>query len=249
MGRNIGNKKPSVLILADFSDGSWHATSFAMQFLYQNESPIAVLQTYQKPNFGHFMVRNLIPHLKEITKHELKTLKTKLLANYKIEKESINTISLMGDLNVILHKKLAFNGTHNIVLGTYGSFTNSCTMQNHCLARIIDRSNNPLFILPRMFETKKNNKILFVGNPSKVPSLNIKSRVLKICRNPNSELDILFVVEKQDQKINDDVKLFIETHFKAINYDVKYVQNKSICKGIKKYLKENNNDLIIVERN
>ena len=249
MGENIGNKQPSVLILADFSDGSWHAISFAMQFLYQNNSYFSVLQTYQKPNFGQFMFRDLIPHLKKITKHELKTLKTKILANYKIKTKRIKTISLKGELNILLHKRSVLNGSHNIVLGMHGSFVDSCTMQNNCLSKIIDRSNNPLFILPQMYEVNKNNKILFVGNLFKPPSQNIKNLLLKICKTETDELDLLFVVENKSQKMNEEVKLFFETHFKKIKYTINYITNTSVCKGTKSYIKNNCKDLIIVERN
>ena len=53
MGKDVNKRHPDVLVLADFADGSWHATSFAMQFLYKEESPFSILLTYQKPDFGH----------------------------------------------------------------------------------------------------------------------------------------------------------------------------------------------------
>ncbi|MCK5729684.1 MAG: hypothetical protein KAH68_01335 [Draconibacterium sp.] len=248
MGENKGNRQPSVLILADFSDGSWHAVSFAMQFLFQNNSCFSVLQTYQKPNFGLFMLRNLIPHLKKITKHELKTLKTKILENYKVKSEKINTISLKGELNILLRKEAALKGPHNIVIGTHGSFLDSCTMQNNCLAKIIDRSTNPLFILPKMYNMNKNNKILFVGNTFKTPSQNMKNLLLMICKTEIDELELLFVVENKSQKMNEEVKMFFETHFKKIKHTINYVINTSVCKGTKSYIKNNFKDLIIVER-
>ena len=241
--------KPGVLVLADFSNGKWDATSFAMQVLCENDSCISIMQTYEKPGFGHFMIRNLIPHLEKITEYELRSLKEKILANYKIKSENINTISLMGDLNNALLHKEALKGPHNIILGTNALFTNSCTMQNRYLSKIIDKSNNPLFILPQEFKNKKNNKILFVGNPSKTPSKNVTDRILEICSQSDSQLEILYVIKRPHQEMHKEVKLFIEDHFQHINYSTKYIQNNLISRGIKKHMNKNFKDLIIIEKN
>ena len=45
-------KPPAILILADFSDGSWHALSFATKFLYTPKSPLFILQTFQNLSKG-----------------------------------------------------------------------------------------------------------------------------------------------------------------------------------------------------
>lgn len=248
MSENSKNVQPSVLVLADFSDGKWHATSFAMHYLYKNNSSISILQTYQKPNFGHFMVRNIVPRLKGITEYELKMQKREILENYKIKSKNINTLSLIGELNMVLLHGQMLKGTYNIVLGTHASFVDSCTMQNRCLAKIIDSSTNPLFILPQEFKPQNANKVLFVGNPSKVPSMNVTKRILEICKHSESELDVLFVAQKQNQIINEDVKLFIDKHFNKINYSINYTHNRLISKGVRKYIKKSVKDLIIVER-
>ena len=244
--KSKSTKPTSILILADFADGSWHAASFAMKFLFEKESPYSILQTYQNPKFGQLMLHNLIPHLREITKYELKSLKTKLVTKFNIEEKKINTISLEGDLNTILQNKSFLNEPHNVVLGTHGSFANSCTMQNQCLAKIIDTSKNPMFILPQKFKQKKKNKILFVGNALKAPSLHVKNQILSTCEKTSSELDILFVIAKQNQKIDDEVSEFFKKHFKNTNYVINYILNSSICKGIRDFTMNNYTDLIIV---
>lgn len=249
VSKNLAKKPPAILILADFSDGSWHAISFAMQFLYTPKSPIYILQTFQNPNFGQSMLRSIIPRLKEITKYELNVLKTKLLRSFKIKAKHIKLLSLNGELVSLLKNNLDLKYSFNIVIGTYSSFANSCTMQNLCMTKIINCSTNPLFILPQMFEQKKNEKILFVANPFKVPTIQIKNQILSICEKTNSELDILFVVENESQKMNKEVLAFFEKYFTGIKYAINYVENTSVCKGMKNYVKNNCKNLIIVERN
>ncbi len=247
-GKNSGYGASEVLVLADFSDGSWHAITFAMEFLYNEKSPFSILQTYQKPKFGLFMFRNLLPHLKEITIHELKTLKNRILKNYKIKPEYINTLSLRGNLTKILRHKIIRDKPYSLVLGTHGSFAHSCTMQNQCLAKIIDSSNSPLFILPQQLNPESVNNILVVGNPSTTAPPLLMKQVISICRQTEAGLNLLFVVKEQNRKISEKVIRTYKEYFEEISYTINYALNSSVCKGMEVYLKNNYNDLIIVER-
>ena len=247
--KSMEQKPTAVLILADFSDGSWHAISFAMQYLYAQNSKFFILQTFQSPNFGIFMTRNILPRLKKITTHELNTLKSKLLANYNIDDKHIELLSFKGELVNILQNKLDLKYSYNVVIGTFSSFADSSTMQNLCMTKILNCSRNALFILPNKFEQKENSKILFVGNPNKVPTSQIKNQILKICKKSHSDLDILFVVEDESQKTNKEVLHFFEKYFSKIKYNVNYIKNRSACSGMKNYVKNNCKDLIMVERN
>lgn len=249
IGNNLAKKQPAILILADFSDGSWHAIDFAMRFLYTPESTLFILQTFQNPNFGQLMVRNIIPRLKKITKYELNVLRTKVLRHFKIKAKQIKLLSFNGELVSILQSKLNLKYTYDIVIGTNSSFADSNTMQNLYVTKIINYSNSPLFILPQIFEQKEGKKILLVANPFKRLSLQVKDRILSICEKTNSELDILFVIEKDSQEIGKEEKAFFEKCFEGIKYTINYTKNTSVSKGIKNYVKNNYKDLIIIEKN
>ncbi|WP_163321743.1 hypothetical protein [Draconibacterium mangrovi] len=240
------NNQPSILILADFSDGSWHATSFAMKFLYK-ESPVTILQTYQNPGWGHLMMRKLSHHLKKITRNELRALKNRLLKHFSIEKQKVNTLSVEGELNSVLNFKPIINGQHNLVLSTHNSFEDSCKRQNGCLEKIIDTAQHPLFILPETFEGETSKKILVVANPDKNPSEQLCSQVLEICRRTQSNLEILFVLKTENQNINAHVKSYFHEYFDEIDTRVSTIQQKTKCKGINTYLNHTSRDLIVIE--
>lgn len=247
MHNNLETISSPALILADFADGNWHATSFAMQFLHEKKFPVSIMQTYQNSNWGRFMMRNLTPHLKKITKYELKQLKNKLLSNYKISSKQVKTLAIKGDLYTILNYKSTITGTYNIVLGTYSSFIDSCNRQNKCLENIINTSINPLFIVTREFDECPNKNILFVGTPNKIPSAELIKQTLKICKETQSGLEILFVLRKNIPKISDDVLEYFSKVFKEIDIKVERISNETKCKGLKNYIKDNKKDLIIIE--
>ncbi|WP_297097180.1 hypothetical protein [uncultured Draconibacterium sp.] len=247
MSVRFRNNQPSILILADFSDGSWHATSFAMQFLYKEKSPVTILQTYQNPGWGHLMMRKLSHHLKKITRNELRALKKKLLKHFSIEKQKVNTLSIEGELNSVLNFKPIIKGQHNLVLSTHNSFEDSCKRQNGCLEKIIDTAQHPLFILPETFEGETSKNILFVVNPDQKPSEQLCNQVIEICNRTQSNLEILFVLKTQNQKINEDVKTYINEYFKEIDTTLNTTEYKTKCKGINNYLNHTNRDLIVIE--
>ena len=249
MCNNLEQQIPPILVLADFSDGSWHATSFAMQFLHKNKSNVSMLQTYQNPKWGHFMTREITPHLEKITKYELKQLKTRLKSSYNIDEKQINTLSIEGELNSILHYKPVIKGTYNIVLGTYNSFVDSCNMQNKCLEEIINTAKNPLFIVPGEFNGQANKKLLFVGTPTKIPSKQLIDHTLNICNKTQPDIEILFVLKKGIPKISDDVLAFYNKNFAGLDFEINQIANSATCKGINKHLKDRKKDLIIIENN
>ncbi|MCK3684524.1 hypothetical protein [Maribellus sp. YY47] len=247
MSARYRNNQSSILILADFSDGSWHATSFAMRFLYKENAPVTLLQTYQNPGWGHLMMRKLSPHLKKITKNELSALKTRLLKYFRIERQKVNTLSIEGELNSVLNFKPIINGRHNLVLSTHNSFDDSCKRQNGCLEKIIDTAQNPLFILPQTFEGETSKKILFVGNPSKKPSEQLSNEVREICEKTQSNLEILFVVKSQEQKVSEELQTYYRKYYEGIDVSISTIQHKTKCKGINAYLDNSNRDLIVIE--
>lgn len=247
MGRGLKNNQPSILVLADFSDGSWHAASFAMQFLYKEKQPFSILQTYQNPGWGHLMMRKLSHHLKKITKSELKALKNNLLKHFEIERQKVNILSIEGELSTVLNCKPIISERHHLVLSTHSSFEDSCKRQNGCLERIIDTAQHPLFIIPETFEGISSKKILFVANPNKIPSVQLCREVIEICKKTQSGLEILFVMKSQKQTIPETLRSFYHEYFEEIDVSLKLIQNKSKCKGINQYLAHSDRDLIVVE--
>ncbi|WP_321373544.1 hypothetical protein [uncultured Draconibacterium sp.] len=247
MKARFRNNQPSILILADFSDGSWHAASFAIQFLNKNKSPISILQTYQSPGLGHFTMRNLSHHLKKITQKELGALKNRLLKHFKTEEQPINTFSIEGELNSVLKYMPNMKGQYNLVLSTHNSFEDSCRRQNGCLEKIINTAKNPLFILPKTFEGETSKKILFVGNPNQKPSEQLYSQVIEICRKTNSNLEVLFVVKASSENVSKDIKTYYTDYINEIDIAFNTAESRTKCKGISKYLNKTSRDLIVIE--
>ena len=154
------NNQPSekILILADFSEGNWTAIQFAMKNLYQSNSEICIVQTWQKTNFGFSMVRDLGPILQGIAKSELEGMKQKLLKNYKIEESQISLYPFEGDINSFFNSRLYKDLKWQVVMAPGEKACN--LLDNSRIAEIIDEIKQPLYILT---DTKENTEIFNVN--------------------------------------------------------------------------------------
>jgi|GEM_PF-944685 len=241
------SKYQDILILADFSDGSWHATNFAMQFLHHEDSTVSILQTYKSPGWGHFTMRKLPYTLRKITNYELKQLKNRLLSNFPIRKSRVKTLSMEGELNSVLQFKPFFKTEYFITLGIYSSFLDSCNRQNNCLEELIDTTHHPLFILPGEFDKNPDKKISFVGNPDKIPSQLLIQQILKICKTTESSLEVLFVLNNGIQKVSNEVLNYYIENFKSVDYEIKQLHGETKCGGIKEHIRNKTKDLLVIE--
>ena len=138
----------NILILTDFSGGTWDAVCFAMKFLRNGETTINLLQTYQKPEVGQSMIRDIVPILKKISIDDLEELRRKILNQFKIPKRKVKLLSIEGNLNSLLSNQLNLNDIDSIVVGLYSSIPDTGFLIKRKISRVIKCSSHPLFILP-----------------------------------------------------------------------------------------------------
>ncbi len=235
------------LVLADFEDGNWHATSFAVDYLWEKQHRVSILQTFKKPDFGHFMTRDLNYQLKEITLNGLRRLKNKLMSDYGFEAGNVEIFSMEGELSQVLQYKFEPYSKYNLVLCTYSLFEELSRMQNKYLEKLIGTTKYPLFIIPKEFKKGHAKKVLLVGNATKCPSYQLVKKITQICKGTNSKLEVLFVLGKTHGEITDDIKGKYAQCFGELDMSIHHTKNSSICKGMNKYLGNRQRDLIVIE--
>ncbi|PCH71722.1 MAG: hypothetical protein COC06_00330 [Bacteroidales bacterium] len=176
-----------ILILADFSDRNWDAIQFAMNYLYKANSEICIVQTWQRPNFGSSMVRDLSPYLQENTENELEGLKRKLLSHYSLSADQIHLLPFEGDLNTFFKSKLYTNKNWQVVMAL--NEDGYRVYENPKIIEVIDKVGHPLYILSGLQGTK------FIADGFVLSNTNIPSQsILKALSNITAQNKILFQV-------------------------------------------------------
>ncbi|MCT4602745.1 MAG: hypothetical protein N4A59_07595 [Marinifilum sp.] len=175
---NKGKSESKILMVADFSEGNKAAIDFVFNYLYNENSEIYLIQTWQKPSYGTSMVRDLSPILKEISTRELKALRTNICEEYKISSSDVKLISFEGELidffeseNYLKQKWQVVFSIHNLDADLYA---------NPRFKDIIYSVKQPLYVLNGVGIGEKIESVL-VKNVGSALSEKILEVLEKIC--------------------------------------------------------------------
>ena len=218
----------NILILTDFSEGTWDAVCFAMKFLRNGDTTINLLQTYQKPEVRQSMIRDIVPILKKISIDDLEELRIRILNQFKIPKRKVKLLSIEGNLASLLQNQLNLNDIDSVVVGSHSSIPNTGFLIRRNISRIIKCSSHPLFILPYRFSDSEFHKIIFVTNTYNQPSSKVLDKLRYLESLARSGIHILFVVHDDNHDIPENIKSNIIKHLSGINVTTDYLHNASM---------------------
>ncbi|MBL7111242.1 MAG: hypothetical protein ISS19_04805 [Bacteroidales bacterium] len=238
----------NILILTDFSGGTWDAVHFAMKFLRDGEIIINLLQTYQKPEVGHSMHRDIVPILEKISIDELEDLRNKILNQFEIPKRKVKLLSIEGNLSSLLSNQLNLNDIGGVVVGLYNSIPDTGFLIQRKISSVIKCSSHPLFILPGRFSDSEINKIVFITDPYNKPSVKVLDKLIYLSGKVRSEIHILFAAQDDTQDNQENIKSNIIKHFPGINVTTDYLSNASMDL-IRNYLNLTSCNLVVIEKN
>ena len=238
----------NILILTDFSEGTWDAVCFAMKFLRDGETTINFLQTYQKPEVGHSMHRDIVPILEKISIDELEKLKSKILNQFEIPKRKVKLLSIEGNLSSLLSNQLNMKDIGGVVVGLYNSIPETGFLIQRKISGVIKCSSHPLFILPGRFSDSEINKIVFITDPYNKPSVKVLDKLLYLSGKARSEIHILFAALDDTQDNQENIKSNIIKHLSGINVTTDYLRNVTMDL-VRNYLKLTSCNLVVFEKN
>jgi len=238
----------NILILADFIEGTWDAICFTMRYLRNGGTTINLLQTYQKPDVGHSVHRDIIPILEKISIDELEELRSKILSQFEIPKRKIKLLSIEGNLRYLLSNHLKLNDVGGVVVGLYDSIPETGFLIQRKISNIIKWSSHPLFFLPGRFSDSEIHKIVFITDPYSKPSLEVLDKLKYLSSKARSEIHILFTAQNDTQDNQDDIKSNIFKHLSGITVTTDYLRNASMDL-IRNYLNLTSCDLVVIEKN
>ena len=238
----------NILIHTDFSGGTWDAVCFAMKFLKNRETTINLLQTYQKPEVGQFMIRDIVPILKKISIDNLKELRRKILNQFEIPKRKVKPLSIEGNLNSLLSNQLNLNDIDSVVVGLYSSIPDTAFLIKHKISRVIKCSSHPLFIIPHRLSDSEIHKIVFVTDPYNQPSEKVLDKLRYLESLARSGIHILFVAQNDTHDISENIKSNIIKQLSGIKVTTDSLNNVSMDLS-QNYLDLASLNLVVIEKN
>jgi len=238
--------KSNILILADYSEGNMAAIHFAMRYLYRPGSSIHIIQTWQKPNFGSSMIRDLSPMLENIANSELDSLKSHLQKRYSMPDEQIRLISHEGDLASFFGTEFYKSQEWQIVMGSRNYenlFTNKSRMNE-----LIEQVSQDLFMLVGFEHNNEISEIFMLADTPKTASSNLSVlKKIAVSENPNISVCLSQAFESTEDR-KERVLPLIE-NCKGAKIGVSLIENGTGQKELREFSKGKGNRLIMFEKN
>ena len=218
-----------------------------MKFLRNGKTTINLLQTYQKPEVGQSMIRDIVPIFKKISIDDLKDLRRKILNQFEIPKRRIKPLSIEGNLNSLLSNQLNLNDIDSVVVGLQSSIPHTGLLIKRKISRVIKCSSHPLFILPGRFSDSEIQKIVFVTDPYNQPSAKVLDKLRYLESLARSGIHILFIVQNDTHDIPANIKSNIIKHLSGFKVTTDYLHNASIDLN-QNYQDLASHNLVVIEK-
>ncbi|MFA8435890.1 MAG: hypothetical protein ACEPOZ_15340 [Marinifilaceae bacterium] len=239
----INSPFKNIIILADFADGAWNAIQFAYNHLYTPGATIQLVQTFQKPNFGQSMVRNMTPILEKIVVDDLKALQAKVEVNYPIPSECIKMRCFQGELDQFLGYECKDLKDCCIVAGLNHSFE---MRYNSKLLNRIESIHHPLFILRENFEKTQNTYIHFAADLSHKPTPDILDKIKKLDSVTNSDIQLRLTSFNKPATSWGGIRQYLRNQLSGMQFTLEYKEVLSIREWVNRSLKSTNDNLIVI---
>lgn len=239
-------EKSNILILADYSEGNMAAIHFAMRYLYRPGSSIHIIQTWQKPNFGSSMIRDLSPMLENIANSELESLRNHLQKRYSMPDEQIHLISHEGDLTSFFGTESYKSQEWQIVMGSR-SYENLFTNKSR-MDELIDQVSQDLFMLVGLEKNNEISEIFMLADTPKTASSNLSVlKKIAVSEKPSISVCLSQAFESSEDRKKRVLPLI--ENCKGAKVDVSQVENGVGQKELREFSMGKGSKLIMFEKN
>lgn len=238
----------NILILTDFSEGTWDAVCFAMKFLRNGETTINLMQTYHRPKVGQSLIRDITPILQKTSIDDLKELKRKIINQFDIPKRRIKPLAIEGNLASLLQNQLNLNDIASVVVGLQSSTPFTGLLIKRKISRVIKCNSHHLFILPHKFSDSEIQKTVFIADPYNQPSAKVLDKLRYLESKVGSGIHILFVGQDDNQNIPENIKSNFVEHFSGIKVTADSLHNVAMDLN-QNSLEMASCNLVVIEKN
>lgn len=209
----MSGSKKYILVIADCYYGRMHAGRFAVKNLFDRDSTIILLQTYQPPQQRKENDIGISPLLKKIAERELREFKARLLCEFDLPSAKLQTLVREGELREIIDQDFSSNPNLSIVIGSMSEGNSSKIPCWNVISSLMEASVRPVFLITDCISVIENSRILVIAGDKDPKTGNYLCFVEELKDKYGCELEI---ITPDDQK-----KIAMEeesaAHFKVYN--------------------------------
>jgi len=217
-----------------------------MRYLYRPGSLVHLIQTWQKPNFGSSMVRDLSPMLENIAISELNNLKKYLQDRYSMPDDQIRLISSEGDLTTFFKTDTYTSQDWQVVLGSPNN-ENFLSRKNR-MNEVIDNVSEDLFVLTGLDKDNSISEVFMLADTPKTNSSNLSVlKKIAISEKPNISVCLSSLFESPEVRKRRVLPLI--ENCKGAKLIFSQVEKGEGQKEIQEFSRSGKSKLIVFEKN
>ncbi len=163
MNEKLSGSKKYILVIADCYYGRMHAGRFAVKNLFDNNSIIILLQTYQPPQQRKEMSNGISPLLKKIAERELREFKARLLGEFDLPSSKVQVMVREGDLKDIIDRDFSSLPGLSIVIGSINEGNSNRVPCWNVICSLMEASVRPVFLITKCIAVIEKSRILVIA--------------------------------------------------------------------------------------
>lgn len=162
-------KGNTILLLVDSLPGALKAGRFALKYLFDDQTRLILLQTFNVQGFGLSKMRNLSQRLWEISMHDLTVLKNKLIEEFGIPSGKIKKLVIEGHLATVVRQNFNSNDSLSFIIGADSDQLLIKDTNKQAISLIKKTNIRSLFLIDENITLIDRSKIIVVSdNPDSI---------------------------------------------------------------------------------
>jgi hypothetical protein len=199
-----------ILIIADCYHGVLNAGRFAIKHLFDENSKIVLLQTYDAPATGESVINKISPLLNKIADRELNEFKGIFLKEFKIAEDNIETFVRKGELDEVLNSEFGSETKFSIALGADNKKGSDKIPCRKVIDSLMVSPYRPIFLINHCITVIEEARILTISGEDQQLSGHYCEFIKDIVKKYEYQFEI--ITSRNDKKIP--LNIDSSTHFK-----------------------------------
>ena len=236
-----------VLLPTDFSDNSFNAVKYALEFYADKPCHFILFNTYEMPRGSAGMLISIRDVMEKNAKEDLQLFLNRIQKlqpskDHKFEMHSMFESFLEG-----VQRKVKQEGIDMVILGTQGASGLKEKLMGSNTSKIIRNLNCPIIAVPENAKFEIPKKIILATDLQEVANYKIYEPLLEMVKKYKSHLMILHAYTESDMmnkksEIKESTKL--QDYFKFVQATPHYMECENPVDGIAAFAKSNDAPLL-----
>lgn len=246
----------NILLPTDFSENSWNAIKYALQFFKEDVCAFYMLNTYTPIilNFEQAMMNSsqyeLADALRETSLNNLKKFKKKIQNEFQNDNHTIKSISSFNVLISEIKEVIKDKNINYIVMGTKGATGAKEVLFGSNTVQVFKHVRCPVLAIPNDFEYESPHDILFPTDYDISYQPNHLKPIVEIANTHISRVNILHVFTNGSlSKTQEKNKALLESNLQGVTHLYHDVERQNVMQAIDNFQIKTKINLLIMINN